>query len=122
MWFQRFLNHSHEKGILSWSSDQESLLAEAPGSHEKERETGLPKDSPKRDGTGASALAKKEAIRVKWGCHFPGCGDGSKPGYRLFMTIILKGNSYNPGNLDINVSKLSWSQNKYIHIFLQFQK
>lgn len=24
----------------------------------------------------------------------------------FFMTVILKGNSYNPGNLDIKVSKL----------------
>lgn len=33
MWFQCFLKHSHEKEILSWSSEQEALLAEAVGSH-----------------------------------------------------------------------------------------
>lgn len=37
------------------------------------------------------------------------------------MTAILKGNSYNPGNLDIKVSKLGWTQNKYIHIFHHMQ-
>lgn len=37
------------------------------------------------------------------------------------MTAILKGNSYNSGNLDIKVSKLGWTQNKYIHIFHHMQ-
>lgn len=74
----------------------------------RKREEVFPRIFPsQRSRTGTSALIKKEKDQG-WSGDITLQGGETVPNHvtDFFTTIILKGNLYNPGNLDINVSKL----------------
>lgn len=76
--------------------------------------TGLPQSSPSQHNwmVHPSAWPEKKGIREQLAALSYTAG-------RRIQTMmeILKGNLYNPGNLDIKVSKTRWTQDKHIHIF-----
>lgn len=110
--------HFHAQGVLSWPWAVTHRL-QGCQTRRDGRMTGLPWFSPSQHNwmVHLSAWPKKKGIREQLAAlTYTAVGRGIQT-----MTAILKGNLYNPGNLDIKVSKLRWTQNKYIHIFYHIQ-
>lgn len=107
------LSHFHAQGVLSWPWVVTHRLQKCQA-HRDGWMTGLPQSSPSQHNwmVHPSAWPEKKGIREQLAALSYTAGRRIQA-----MMEILKGNLYNPGNLDIKVSKTRWTQDKYIHIF-----